>query len=37
MKAQIIKAIKDYKEWRSYHVPIVQAIRLTWKYNVRMK
>jgi hypothetical protein len=24
-------AIKDYKEWRSYKVPVGQAIRLTWK------
>lgn len=24
-------AIKDYQEWRSFNVPIGQAIRLTWK------
>jgi hypothetical protein len=37
MKAAIKKAIKDYKEWRSFHVPILQALRLTLKFNVRLK
>jgi hypothetical protein len=27
----MLAAIKDYKEWRSYKVPVGQAIRLTWK------
>lgn len=34
MKSAIKKAIKDYKEWRSFNVPIYQALRLTFKYNV---
>jgi hypothetical protein len=34
MKQPIKKAIKDYKEWRSFKVPIIDAIRMTWKYNV---
>lgn len=27
----MMAAIKDYKEWRSYKVPVAQAIRLTLK------
>lgn len=28
------KAYRDYKEWRSYKMPVIQALRMTWKYNV---
>jgi hypothetical protein len=27
----MLAAIKEYKEWRSYKVPVGQAIRLTWQ------
>jgi hypothetical protein len=30
----MLAAIKDYKEWRSYKVPVAQALRLTWKSKV---
>jgi hypothetical protein len=32
-----MKAIKDYLEWRSYGVPVIQALKLTYKFNVRLK
>ena len=31
------KALLDYQEWRSFKVPVRQALRLTWRYNVTLK
>lgn len=30
----IKKIVKDYLEWRSFRVPVIQAIRLSFKINV---
>lgn len=33
----MLAAIRDYKEWRSYKVPVRQAIRLTLKSKLAIR
>lgn len=33
----MLAAIRDYKEWRSFKVPVGQAIRLTWQHKLAIR